>query len=440
MVWAYILTDNKANEYTGFEGFCRDVKPEVGPEGYYLFGGSEQLSSFIKLVKGEIHSGRIRDRLIELVLPKVREDLREAQKQEVLRKWDSLDMIFDVFIYPENKKVVPHVPVVQYAGPRWIGQLLETPILNIINGATGLNTQKHFDKGNLDKLTMLEAIVFPEDNSDDLYMGHHIAFQTELGKRAREYRSATKSILLEAGLRRAPSFNTSLFASGEALHKGWDGTSNVACIDILGTDPSNVGGTMAHAFVMSFETELESFKAWDKIFPGSTILIDTYDVVNAANMLVEHNIKPNDVRIDSDPLDGYAFQVREVFNKAGWGDVGIFLSGDLTPETLRDYESRGVPFTKCMAGSKYLNNGYGRFCNCGFVYKIVEYEDSSGKMIYPQKKSTGKKSYPGLKGFRPSLTSNEVRVVVEPRLFDRVDTLGGSVDNDTVFVIVEGVE
>jgi nicotinate phosphoribosyltransferase len=150
---------------------------------------------------------------------------------------------------------------------------------------------------------------------------------------------------------------------------------------------------------MSFESELESFRAWDEVFPGSTILIDTYDVTRAAEMLVKYNIKPNDVRIDSDPLDEYAIEVRAIFDSAGWNDVGIFISGDLTPEVLRDYEDRGVPFTKCMAGSKYLNNGWGNDCNCGFVYKIVEYINENGNRVLPVKLSTGKRSYPGLKRF-----------------------------------------
>lgn len=399
MAWAYMLTDNKANDITGFEAYCRDIKDHISSRGFYVFKGEETVRDFISSITKEIRTPKFRDRFISLVHPKVKSELWKAQKKEVLKKWDNLSKEFEFEVYPDGVKVVPFAPVFQFRGPRWIGQLLETPILNLINGATGLNTQNVLNGENPDRNLALKSIVYPEQNSDDLYMNAHIAFQTELGNRAKEYRESTKAILLEAGLRRAPGFSSAMFASGEALLNGWDGTSNVATIDIFDASPSKVGGTMAHAFVMSFESELESFRAWDEVFPGSTILIDTYDVTRAAEMLVKYNIKPNDVRIDSDPLDEYAIEVRAIFDSAGWNDVGIFISGDLTPEVLRDYEDRGVPFTKCMAGSKYLNNGWGNDCNCGFVYKIVEYINENGNRVLPVKLSTGKRSYPGLKRF-----------------------------------------
>jgi nicotinate phosphoribosyltransferase len=435
MAWAYMLSGNKANELTGFEAFCRNIKSGVsGPNlDFYVFGGHKAVVSFVSKVKKEIATDEFREAFIDLVSPKVAPELRDVQVAEIRERWKTLPKSFKFQVYPEGKKVVPHIPVFQYQGPRWIGQLLETPILNLINGATGYNTQKHWDGSNSDKMMILEAIVYPEQNTDDLYMNHHIAFQTELAKRAREYRSATSTILLEAGFRRAPSFATSLFASGEALHKNWDGTSNVSSISVLGTDSSKVGGTMAHAFVMSFATELESFLAWDKVFPKSTILIDTYDVLGATRTLIKNNIRPKDVRIDSDPLDEYAFEVRELLDEAGWTEVEIFLSGDLTPEILRDYHDREVPFYKCMAGSKYLNNGYGEMCNCGFVYKIVEYVNENGETVYPQKKSTGKMNYPGLKRF-DYVSSDNTMIVSLSGLWDTMDSLEDS-DFDTRFVV-----
>ncbi|MFR7669665.1 MAG: hypothetical protein ACLU0O_01850 [Collinsella sp.] len=46
-----------------------------------------------------------------------------------------------------------------------------------------------------------------------------------------------------------------------------------------------VFGTHAHSWVMSFDSELEAFRAFAKSNPKNcTLLIDTYDVRGAANM------------------------------------------------------------------------------------------------------------------------------------------------------------
>jgi nicotinate phosphoribosyltransferase len=138
------------------------------------------------------------------------------------------------------------------------------------------------------------------------------------------------------------------------------------------------------------------------MFPNSTILVDTYDTISAVKSLIRENIKPDTVRIDSGKLDILCFEVRKILDDAGWNDVKIFISGDLTSEILIDYEARGVPFDKCMAGTKFVNVGLAKFTNAGYVYKIVEYTIESDIeidriTIYPQKKAEGKSNYPGLK-------------------------------------------
>lgn len=56
---------------------------------------------------------------------------------------------------------------------------------------------------------------------------------------------------------------------------GCAGTSNVAAARYYGIPPK---GTMAHSFVMSYENELDAFKAYLRGAEGNTtLLIDTYD-------------------------------------------------------------------------------------------------------------------------------------------------------------------
>jgi nicotinic acid phosphoribosyltransferase len=48
-----------------------------------------------------------------------------------------------------------------------------------------------------------------------------------------------------------------------------------------------VFGTMAHSFIMSFETEIDAFRAFSKTFPDrSTLLIDTYDDLAGAKKAI----------------------------------------------------------------------------------------------------------------------------------------------------------
>jgi len=124
----------------------------------------------------------------------------------------------------------------------------------------------------------------------------------ELRKKAREYRTSTKKILLEAAFRRAPSLRYAKDASRIALEEGWNGTSNLAAFFDYLCPLDLVGGTMAHSFVMSHRDEFEAYMLWNRVFPNSTFLIDTYDVMNAVEFFVRNKIKPSAVRIDSDPL------------------------------------------------------------------------------------------------------------------------------------------
>lgn len=215
-------------------------------------------------------------------------------------------------------------------------------------------------------------------------------------------------------------------ASEIALENGWDGTSNVSLRLQDKITDAQIGGTCAHAFIMSFEQERDAFIAWDKIFPGTTMLIDTYDVVNAAKM-IRDMVKdgtitaPKDVRIDSDPLDVYAKQVDEIFNETFNGkkisrinngaSIENFVSGDMDVEKFNMFEGQNIPYSKAMAGSKYV---YGNMIveklNSGFVYKIVEFINDNGEVIRPQKKANGKGNYAGLKQCSYNFVKNELTV------------------------------
>jgi|GEM_PF-3465552 len=412
MVMAYIMND-KANEITGFEGFVRHIKSAVNPtqKQFYIFDGEKEIHEFIKTVREELKYPEFKNTFIELVQPKITAPNKDEILEEFNTKFDALDFDFEYMVVKNGTKVFPLVPVFQFKGPKWIGQLLETMVTNIYNGRTGIATINYFKDEEfigVEELDFLENLMEGDVKALDEY-------KEMLEETAKEFRGSNDKILLEAAFRRCPSKETADLASEIALKNGWNGTSNVSLL-LEGKIPAEkVGGTMAHAFVMSFEKEEDAFIAWDKIFPGTTMLIDTYDVINASTMIKrlinEGKItKPNDVRIDSDPLDEYAKTVDENFD----GQIDIFISGDMSVEKFEHFEFDKVPYSKAMAGTKYVyNNMIVEKLNSGFVYKIVQYE-KDGEIIRPEKKANGKKNYAGLKKCSYDRFRDELTVWTQP--------------------------
>jgi len=373
MSYAYLML-KRAGEKTGFESFIRKIKPNITDKDFYIFDGENEIHDFMSKIKEEIlNESCFFERFWEMISDKVDIKNYEICKKEFMK----MDKNFEYSVLENGDRVYPKVPVFQFSGPKMIGQLLETPITNIINGRVGM---KSYNK---------EIKLISNEVTED--------YKKMIDKRARQYRDSTKKIILEAGYRRSANFEISCYASMSAIKNGWNGTSNTCLFNVI--DKNLINGTMAHAFIMSYgteENEIKAFKDWNNIFPNSTLLIDTYDSVKAVKKLIENNIKPNAVRIDSDPIEKIAHEVRIILDNAGWDEVKIFLSGDITPEKLIKWEEDNVPFDICMAGTKFVNIGEVENINPGFVYKVVEYK-KDGKIFYPVKKAEGKSNYPGLK-------------------------------------------
>lgn len=397
MTIAYILS-GKANVLTGFESFYRHPKKEVNSEPFYFFSGEKEVHELMAKIREELKDPNLVEGLLVFAdrftvgHPEIKEKIKTFFKD--------LDTDFEYTVYKEGAVLPPYVPAFQYKGPKWIGQLLETLVTNIINGRTGLNTQIQNRIRSGESVTfnsevdMMKAIVFGE-RDNPLFKN----YMKKVFDKSIEFRNATNNILLDASFRRAPSYEVAVEAAKIAIQNNWNGTSNTGSYYEFPEDVplEKIGGTMAHAFVMSFESELEAFKTWDSIFPNSAILVDTYDTINAVKMLIENDIKPESVRIDSGDFRIVCREVREILDNAGWKDVGIYISGDMTPELLISLEKEGVPFNKSMAGTKFVNIEEGAMVNGGFVYKVVEYTDENGNRVLPEKKAEGKTNYPGLK-------------------------------------------
>jgi len=416
MAYAFIML-GKGNVVSGYEGFVRHIKAEINPnKNYMIFDGEDEVNEFMSKVRVSLENGEILEAFIKMLDGKVD---GENWENEFRGKFKELDTDFEYNIVSNGSYVLPYIPVFQFKGPKWLGQIFETYVTNIYNGKTGLKTIKRMKELGLKDISKIdidyiESIVNQNitTREEENYVNRYLE---DLNLTAKEFREAAKDkTIFEAGFRRAPGYKSAYMASSIALKNGWDGTSNTSLFGYV--DNSKIGGTMAHSFVMSYENEIDAFRDWNKIFKKSKILVDTYDTIKAVKKLILNNedisnydleienfsqrsdeLKPTETRIDSGDFFVIVQEVRDLLDSAGWNDVKIFISGDITPDLIIKLKEANVPFDSCMAGTKYVYpNSIIKQCNSGFVYKLVQYE-KDGKKFYPEKKSENKSNYPGLK-------------------------------------------
>lgn len=102
--------------------------------------------------------------------------------------------------------------------------------------------------------TTTEAMLIETGLS--MIMNHESLIATK----ARRVRTvAPKDALMEFGLRRAQGHSAGLWGARAAMIGGFNGTSNVEAGRLFGIP---VLGTMAHSWIMSFDTELEAFEEY----------------------------------------------------------------------------------------------------------------------------------------------------------------------------------
>jgi nicotinate phosphoribosyltransferase len=234
-----------------------------------------------------------------------------------------------------------------------------------------------------------------------------INYQTLVcSKASRIVETARPATIVDFGLRRAPGPEAGVRAARAAFIAGAIATSNVEAGRRFGIP---ISGTHAHSFVMAFPTELEAFRAWCKAYPeGTTLLIDTYDVVQGARnacQVVREGAALKAVRIDSGDFVTNTRQVRTILNDAGLEHVRILVSGDMNENKIQalgrvedePFESgRGFIYRK-----RAPIDGFGVGTDMvtarpesalGGVYKLVQVDS-----LPCIKTSSGKATWPGAK-------------------------------------------
>ncbi|MEO0151062.1 MAG: nicotinate phosphoribosyltransferase [candidate division WOR-3 bacterium] len=254
----------------------------------------------------------------------------------------------DVWAIPSGQIYFPNEPVIRITADRISAQILETIILNQFN------------------------------------------FQSMIASKCARIILASRNIpCVDFSARRDHGIDSSLKVAKVSYMCGFIGTSNVLAGKIYNIP---VYGTMAHSYIMSFESEEKAFREFLKCFKEPVILIDTYNTIEGARKvldLLKEGYKIRGVRIDSGDLVKLTKEVKQLFLNNGF-DIKIFVSGDLDEYVIDDILSRGAIVDFFGVGTKMGTSSDAPYLNG--VYKLVE--DEYGMKI---KTSPGKITLPGKK-------------------------------------------
>ena len=207
----------------------------------------------------------------------------------------------------EGEIIFPNEPILRVEGNIIETQLIETLLLNVLN------------------------------------------FQSLVATKAARIRSvAAKHTLSDFGLRRAQGLGA-YHASRACVVGGVDSTSHVKAAMDFGVPAV---GTMAHAFVQSYDDELTAFREFALHRPENCILlVDTYDTlksgipnaITVAQEMKERGEQLLAVRLDSGDLAYLSKQVRQRLDAAGLQEVKITASNQLDEWVIKSLIDQEAP-------------------------------------------------------------------------------------------------
>ena len=250
----------------------------------------------------------------------------------------------DLYCMREGEIAFPNQPIVTVVAPMIQAQVLETPMLCILN--------------------------------------HQMAVAT---KASRVCRSTDKPVS-EFGSRRAHGPWAAVYGGKAAQIAGCASSSNILT-GAFNNVPST--GTMAHSFITSYgstvEGEHKAFCDYIKTHRGENLilLIDTYDtlrcgVKNAIRSFKENGIDDNyapgyGIRLDSGDLAFLSQEVRSILDEHGLTKCKIFATNGLDEYLITDLERQGARIDSYGVGDAIATS---KAAPCfGNVYKLVQIDD-----------------------------------------------------------------
>lgn len=196
---------------------------------------------------------------------------------------------------------------------------------------------------------------------------------------------------IEMGSRRTQE-ESATAAARAAVIAGFASTSNLEAGRRYGI---KTVGTAAHSFTLLHDTEREAFEAQIAAFgPGTSLLVDTYDVETAVRTAVElAGDKLGAVRLDSGDLIAQAQWVRQLLDDLGNVNTRIVVTSDLDEYAIAALQS--APVDSYGVGTS-LVTGSGA-PTASMVYKLVSRTNDAGEFISVAKAAKNKASVGGRK-------------------------------------------
>ena len=247
----------------------------------------------------------------------------------------------NIYAMREGEIVFPNQPIIIVEGPLIEAQVLETPMLCIMN--------------------------------------HQMAVATKASRVCR----ATNRPVSEFGSRRAHGPWAAVYGAKAAIIAGCASTSNILTGTLSGYGST---GTMAHSYVTSFGCsvagEYEAFDTYIKTHKGESLimLIDTYDtlrcgILNAIKAFRNNGIDNSyeggyGVRLDSGDLAYLSAECRRLLDEHGLTNCQIFATNSLDEYLITDLERQGACID-CYGVGDAIATSKANPC-FGNVYKLVE--------------------------------------------------------------------
>lgn len=317
----YFINGRK-DQVAVFDMFFRRI-PDEG--GFAIFAGLEQVIDYLKNLRFTAED-------IDYLRSK------NCFSEDFLSYLEQFRFCCDVWAMKEGTVMFPNEPILTIRGPVIQCQLVETMILLTINH---------------------QSMVCTKAN--------------------RMVRAAEGRVIMEFGSRRAQSYDAAVLGARATYIGGCNATACAMADRDFGIPAV---GTMAHAWVQMFDSELEAFRSYASIYPQNcTLLVDTYNVLKSGipnaikvfdEIVVPAGYRPKGVRIDSGDLAYLSKKARKMLDEAGYQDVAIVASNSLDEYLIRDLIRQGACVDSFGIGERLITSKSDPVF--GGVYKVVAVE------------------------------------------------------------------
>jgi len=332
-----------ADEITYFDVFYRQ-NPDDG--GFAIMAGLEQVVDYINNLHFDAED-------IEYLRG------RNMFSEGFLNYLANFKFTGDIWAVPEGTPIFPREPIMTVRAPAIQAQLIETYVLLELNH---------------------QSLIATKSN--------------------RICRAAEGRTVLEFGSRRAQGIDGAVTGARAAYIGGCAGTACTVSHQKYGVV---AGGTMAHSWVQMFDTELEAFRSYCKVYPtNATLLVDTYNslksgvpnAIRAFNEILKPlGITKCGIRFDSGDMAYLTAKARKMLDDAGWTECKITVSNALDERLITELLKQGAKIDAFGVGERLITaksdpifGGVYKLCAVerdGTVIPKIKISENIGKITNP---------------------------------------------------------